>query len=201
MRTRILEYYLPLDYHGEYRKPQSYTLTCVVGDDLLLAGHGGRNRGGIRAVKEWKDNTPIPDWRAAKSRRNGAHGAGPVRLSQLKDWDRFDRLAAKIPGEAAEGNLALYRDMKLAEKLDSVRQPKEAMALRARIYPLLKPRETDRTFEEKGEMMAAYVADLLRAGKRDEARKAGERECDGARKREEVLLRDVHRAPLSIEPG
>lgn len=169
---RLLEYYIPLDYRGEYRRPQSYTLTCVVGDDYSWPGTAGGTVVGSVPVKEWKDNAPIPEaGRQAPPDATDLMELAMYRLSQLKDWDRFDRLAAQIPGEAAEGGLALFRDMKLIEKLDSVRQREAAMALRARIYPLLKPRETDRTFEEKGEVMAAYMADLLRAGKRDEARK------------------------------
>lgn len=65
----------------------------------------------------------------------------------------------------------MHRDIWRAEKLDRVQQPKEALALRARIYHLLKPLVSDWEFEDKGMAMAGYVAGLLREGKRDEARK------------------------------
>src|SRR5262249_13695015 len=153
-------------------------------DDFNWPGPTGKIVIGSVPVKEWKDNTPIPDLGWARGARAEAgmewHATDATdfiestlyRLSQLKDWERFDRLTATIPGEPAEGGLALYRDMLLVDKLESVRRPKEAMALRARIFPVLKPRVSDRVLEEKGSLMAAYVADLLREGKRDEARKA-----------------------------
>ncbi len=90
-------------------------------------------------------------------------------LVSLEEWDRFDALAATIPGAPEDSSLALFRDMKLTQKLDEIRQHEQAVALRSRLFPLA-GKAAKRDAWEAGELIESHVSDLVRSGKGDEAR-------------------------------
>lgn len=163
------EYYIPLNYQAGYRKPASYTLTCWDGMEgwQIWPVHIV----GSTEVKQWAENAPIPkvfdsqDVPKASDlvQRLLAHHV------QLEDWERFDALAATIPGTPEESPQALFRDLLLTRKLEAIRQREQAAALRARLFPLIKdPAKT--AFPEAWDVMEDYLCDLLVAGQRETAR-------------------------------
>ncbi len=90
-------------------------------------------------------------------------------LASLEEWERFDALAATIPGAPRKTTLsALFRDMKLTQKLDEIRQHEQAVALRSRLFPLAgKAAKLDAW--EACNLIESLISDLVRSGKGDEA--------------------------------
>lgn len=168
-----LEYYIPLNYRTGFKKPASYTLTCLdreeysaVAQPVSVIGSGELHEHG-----EWSENLPIPKLygkAVIPGPDDFLHHLLPE-ICSLEDWKRFDQLTATIPGKAEENPTALFRDIMIVRKLERLEKHDEAAALRARLFPLVKD-VTEKSMGEVSEIIGGHISDLVRAGQRDTAR-------------------------------
>jgi hypothetical protein len=200
------ECYIPLNYRAGYQKPASYTLTCWDREryERLYWQDRPTTIVGSVEVKQWTDGAPVPK---LFDDQPGLDTDGFTRtllshLASLEEWERFDALAATIPGAAEDHPLALYRDILLSRKLDLIRQREQAVTLRARLFPLVKDRVKNGTSDE-WELIESHLADLVRAGQREAARPLANRFVADLPVQREIYIGQfiykLHEAGMTLE--
>jgi len=199
------EYFIPLNYGAGYQKPASYTLTCWDREDDYSHSYW-RDRPttivGSVEVKQWTEGASVPK---LFDDQLGLDNAGFTRrllshLASLEEWERFDALAATIPGAPEDNSLALFRDMKLTEKLDKIRQYEQAAAVRARLFPLVK---VEHRAPDEWELIESHLSDLVRAGQREAARPLANRFVTDLPVQREIhigrFIYKLHEAGMSLD--
>lgn len=162
-----LEYFIPLGYGTDYRKPGSYQLTCWSQPDH--PSQPAETVGSI-SVKTWQEGAPVP----ALFGDDAFVSAFEVRKALIReyrlreDWEHFDKLLEQIPGEPESDPQALYREQQRLAKLESFGRFEEVLALAQRLYPLLRKQVAQTPYEVSG-VVRSYVLGLIRQEKTSEA--------------------------------
>ena len=159
------EYFIPFTYGTDYRRPESYTLTCWTQPD----GWGQPfDIVGSVEVTEWQEGKPDPKpFRGLPDRRSLLTAIIKDHRSR-GDWDRFDKLLVLIPGEPEANEMALFREKQRLWKLQGMRKNDEAFDLMARLYPLIEQRFAKDAWRER-RLVVAYIQELVTRSRRDDA--------------------------------
>jgi hypothetical protein len=205
----VLEYFVPADRGGSFRLPREYTLVCTdrpEGEDSAAAGPVTVI--GTIVVKSWQEKASIPD--LLKAQQNQIGGRTNWQLVVLdealeqQDWPRFDDLAAALSGAPEEDPVALARDVKIAHRLILANQRETAVALCARLYPLVRD-AVQQGDPLRSNVVRWHIADLYRAGRRDDAQRLANRHTEEAMQRSRVegprfivdLILELHLAGMT----
>lgn len=179
-----LEYFIPLTYRLDYRKPTSYLLTCWSRPDHYSQPS---DIVGSLPVSQWLDGSAIPAFFGKAPGPDEALRMIVEEVSQRADWDRFDRLLALIPGEPESSALALFREEQRLHKMVEMGRHEEILALAARLYPLAKG-ASQRDLLTASAITEAYALELVRKGEVEKAKALIHQQIEAIRKSHESFV-------------
>ena len=163
-----LEYFIPLDYADGYREPSLYVLTCCYQPD------NPRDQAdviGTVALKEWKEEAPLPEPLGAGSQAQEALKAVIREWVYRENWDHVDRLLAAIPGEPEDDAMAFYREETRLKKWSLMGRDDEVLALASNLHGILSRMDPKDALQHSG-VVEEYLTRLVEDGRREEAQRS-----------------------------